>query len=105
MYKRQTLTLGTQVDLMKEIIEGRYIPFITDAALEVTGKKLDIVIVSLESSAKEFEPKSIPQMQEKITPAKNEEVTISKNKKTSPSAAAQTTLLDSTCLLYTSRCR
>lgn len=91
-----TLTLGTQVDLMKEIIEGRYIPFITDAALEVTGKKLDIVIVSLESSAKEFEPKSIPQMQEKITPAKNEEVTISKNKKTLPSAAAQTTLLDST---------
>ena len=91
-----TLTLGTQVDLMKEIIEGRYIPFITDAALEVTGKKLDIVIVSLESSAKEFEPKSIPQMKEEITPAKNEEVTISKNKKTSPSAAAQTTLLDST---------
>lgn len=91
-----TLTLGTQVDLMKEIIEGRYIPFITDAALEVTGKKLNIVIISLESTTKEIEPKPIPQTQEETAPAKNEEITIENYKKTSMATAAQTTLLDST---------
>lgn len=91
-----TLTLGTQVDLMKEIIEGRYIPFITDAALEVTGNKLSIVIVSLESNPKEIEQKQAPLVQEDFIQQKPDESSIPKVKKTAVSQASQTTLLDST---------
>lgn len=43
-----SLELGTPKGLMKEWIESRYIPFIEDAACEVTNMKLSIIITNLD---------------------------------------------------------
>ena len=59
-----TLELGTPKGFMKEWIESRYIPFIEDAACEVTNAKLEILITNLdienEQVAEPFIPQNIP---------------------------------------------
>ncbi|MGN0941609.1 MAG: chromosomal replication initiator protein DnaA [Selenomonadaceae bacterium] len=66
--EEDTLTLATPSEFSKKYIEGRYIPFISDAAKTVTSKELKIKIVAIESSdeesSKEKESVTYPVMPE-----------------------------------------
>lgn len=93
-----TLKLGAPNNFTKEFIEDRYIPFIIDAALDVTGQKLNIFIINLDlddpSSNETISPETPPVLTKKTDPPSLEPQLPSY---TSPKKhSSQTSLLDST---------
>ena len=72
------LELGTPNNFYKEWIEGRYIPFLEDAVLAVTGEKLTLVLKSLNLDAPPAEEiqESEKPVQETLIDEKNDTMAV-----------------------------